>query len=239
MFKWFKKRRETNCNLNAENNRLRVENGDLHSQLEAKNAELLEWRRKVEKIGEERDATAECLEDEQKRNMALEAKVDDLEAEIARLKESLGHAIHGLAAFQSFSDGIQKRLAMLPDQLGLPTPLAQEILGDFDQDLKEREAYAAKLERESITIEHDANDEGYLTKDGTRVCMKPYTVNEAILGTNSPAGERPSHWDVKISSDYDITSITELGVYKIPIDLGKQVTAEVRVWVVPTANKNL
>ena len=178
---------------------------------------------------DERDALNDSLQQEQ-------ARVEDLETGVRQLKEALGHAIHGLAAFQSFSDGIQKRLAMLPDQLGLPDNLAQDILGEFDQDLQARKAFAADLERQSVTLEHRASDDGFLlNSEGVRTSLNVDQVDDALFGAASPCGEPCPDWDVTIDAG-TVTDIKELGLFRIPVDLGKGVKIEVRLWVVPTAS---
>lgn len=82
---------------------------------------------------------------------------------------------------------------------------------------------AAELARQSITIEANANDEGHLYGS-----IGPVEVANALKRHNFPIA--PDQVRLK-------GPLKELGLYTITIHLGREVDAEVKVWVVPTVTE--
>lgn len=234
MFEFLKRRRNNNCELQTQVNRLTVINADLVADTELEQERIHELEHQLETVREENTELNQ-------RYTALDANFEEskvaeilLENQNRELKEALAHAIHAMATFQGFSDAIAQRLSMLPDRLGLSNDLAREILGDFDQDLKDREALATKIEQNgSYTITVDCNENGYLLNKVTQ-----NEIIDAIFGATT-SNELPEKWEKDViytildADGENVKKMDRLGLYIIKFDLGKKVTAKAKVWLVP------
>jgi len=161
----------------------------------------------------------------------LQRSKEDLRKENTKLREGAGHALHALTAVQDLSTAFVKRLDMLPEWCGLPKDLVESVFQEFDTDLQARRQVAQEIERQSCTLEHEASDSGMLI-DGdneTRNLTLP-EIQGAILKEH-PKIKQWLH-DLKLTPEAEIS---ELGLFTIGVDLGKNVTAEAKLWVVPEA----
>ena len=87
-------------------------------------------------------------------------------------------------------------------------------------DLKE---YAGRLQRNSITIESNANDEGHLYG--------------SVGATEVSAAFKKEGFDIAPDQVRLEGPLKELGLYTIVIHLAEEVKGEVKVWVVPTSGE--
>lgn len=166
----------------------------------------------------------------------LQARYATLEAENRQLRDGAGHALHALAAVQDLSTAFVKRLDMLPPYCGLPQDLVNSVFAGFDEDLQARKDLAREIEKQSFTIEMYADDNAVLQNgpdDSTTRFVDVEEIRYAIFGEDS-----------RIDTDLDThkfeiqdQKIHELGLYTIEIDLGKSVTANLKLWVVPSTNE--
>jgi large subunit ribosomal protein L9 len=87
--------------------------------------------------------------------------------------------------------------------------------------LKEFRTMADEIEKQSITIEANANDEGHLYGS-----VGAQEITEALKQQN-----------INITSDQVRLQgpLKELGLYTVKVQLHSEVEAELKVWVVPTA----
>ncbi len=79
---------------------------------------------------------------------------------------------------------------------------------------------AANLERQSVTIEANANDEGHLYGSvGATEIVAALKRNEVVITADQVRLKGP---------------LKELGLYTVLIHMGHEIEAELKVWVVPT-----
>ena len=184
-------------------------------------------KERIKEIESEKDAMSEGFDQ-------LQNDCRAFEAENIQLREGAGHALHALAAVQDLSTAFVKRLDMLPEYCGLPKDLVNNVFIDFDKDLQNRKNFAKEIEKQSFTVEHYSDDNGVLRSEPGNTEQHFLTIDEiddAIFGAKSPLS-----WDDNIVGEYskDAEKIHELGLYTIEIDLGKNVIAKPRLWVVPS-----
>lgn len=97
-------------------------------------------------------------------------------------------------------------------------------LAALEQDrLKQLRDRATALGRYSVTLEANANPEGHLY--GSIVAPD---ISKALKGAGYPIEPHNIRLDGPLK---------ELGMYTVKIELHPDVTTEVKVWVVPTANR--
>lgn len=96
----------------------------------------------------------------------------------------------------------------------------QEIEKARLADLKE---YAERLQRNSITIESNANEEGHLYG--------------SVGATEISAALKKEGFDIAPDQVRLEGPLKELGLYTIAIHLAEEVNGEVKVWVVPTSGE--
>lgn len=84
-------------------------------------------------------------------------------------------------------------------------------------------ALAQELERQSVTIEANANEEGHLYGS-----VGPVDIANALKRVN-----------ITITPDQVRLQgpLKELGLYTVKIHLGQEIDAELRVWVIPTVGE--
>lgn len=245
MFKIFRKRRNRQAlieQLQGEVDRLAQRNEELSAQvIRAVNNRLdVEAEFSVsEKMAEQRletiTAMKERIAEAEKEIKFLESVHETnkkLASENAQLREGAGHALHALAAVQDVSSAFVKRLDMLPPMCGLPQDLVESVFADFDTDLEARKEYTRELTQSSYQIEKHADDNGVLVispDDNTTDYLTVDEVQKAVFD-RCPDPD----FDIKWPNE-SIEQIHELGLYTFKLDLGKQITADIKVWVVPTA----
>jgi len=169
----------------------------------------------------------------------INQRLTETKAENAKLRDGAGHALHALAAVQDLSTAFVKRLDMLPPYCGLPQDLVQEVFADFDTDLHQLQDYAREITRQSYTIEEHSDDKGMLVKapdDNSTHFLDPIEVRESIKNSDHwPEWEGTSPLGITWPID-EIVKIHELGLYTLQLDLGKNVKADLKLWVVPKAD---
>lgn len=83
--------------------------------------------------------------------------------------------------------------------------------------------YAERLQRNSITIESNANEEGHLYG--------------SVGATEVSAALKEEGFDIAPDQVRLEGPLKELGLYTIAIHLAEEVNGEVKVWVVPTSSE--
>jgi regulator of replication initiation timing len=207
----------------------------VNHDLAQENSRLREYLKAEEGVSKQRLASINSMQVRLRENEDhidnLQRSKEDLRKENTKLREGAGHALHALAAVQDLSNAFVKRLDMLPEWCGLPKELVESVFQEFDTDLQERRKAAQEIERQSCTLEHEATDSGILV-DGdneTRNLTLP-EIQEAILNQH-PTIKKWLH-DLKLKPEAEIS---ELGLFTIGVDLGKNVTTNIKLWVVPEA----
>lgn len=89
--------------------------------------------------------------------------------------------------------------------------------------LSELKEYAERLQRNSITIESNANEEGHLYG--------------SVGATEISAALKKEGFDIAPDRIRLEGPLKELGLYTIAIHLAEEVDGEVKVWVVPTSGE--
>ena len=96
-----------------------------------------------------------------------------------------------------------------------------KLLAIEEQRMSTLRAYAAEIAKQSVTIEANANNDGHLygsvgaTEIAAALKKNDINVNEDQVRLQGP--------------------LKELGLYTVGLHVGKDIDAELKVWVVPTA----
>ena len=100
----------------------------------------------------------------------------------------------------------------------------QKRLDELEKDrLKALKALAEKLSKHSVTMEANANEEGHLYG--------------SIVAVDISKSLKDSGYDVEADSVRLEGPLKELGMYTVKLQLHEKVKSEVKVWVVPAAEK--
>lgn len=228
--KLIKELHEANCQLAGELCEAKDDAKTYAGMADQRMQTINAMKERITETVEERDAMSESVDQ-------LHNSCRTLEAENAQLRDGAGHALHALAAVQDLSTAFVKRLDMLPPYCGLPQDLVQSVFAGFDKDLQARKDLVREIEKQSVTIEAYADDSGALRvspRDNTKRNLTDQEIQAAFFGPNGHAS-LPDH--IKPTFEVEISSgkIDELGLYTVKIDLGKNVEANGKLWVVPNA----
>ncbi len=185
-------------------------------------------KERIAEAEEERDTMSESVDQ-------LHNSCRKLEAENRQLRDGAGHALHALAAVQDLSTAFVKRLDMLPPYCGLPQDLVESVFAGFDKDLQARKDLAKEIEKQSVTVEAYSDDAGVLRvspSDNTKRNLTSEEIQIAFFGPNSHVS-LPDHIEPTFEVGISSGKIDELGLYTVKIDLGKNIEANGKLWVVP------
>ncbi len=163
----------------------------------------------------------------------LENQIDFLNTQDAKLRNSIGHLLHGMAAVQDLSDSFVKRIDMIPQFFGLGEPLAKDILDEFAKQNKPKEEEKPKrtiplsmvLTRVSYTLEVETDDNCNLIN-----AINPRDVVTLIRKTAGLHDDEIFNLS-NVDQEY-IADIGYCGLHSLPVGLYDN-RFNLKLWVVP------
>lgn len=166
------------------------------------------------------------------KNQHLTEQLESIRSENVKLRNGIGHLLHGMAAVQDVANAFVKRIDMIPNFFGLGEPLAKEILDEFAKSNKPKEEEPKRiiplstvLTRTSYTLEVETDNNCSLTST-----IDPRDVVTLIRKTAGLYGYEVFNLD-NVDREF-IEDISTCGLYYLSVGLNDD-RYKLKLWVVP------
>lgn len=169
------------------------------------------------------------------KNQSLTEQLGSIQSENTKLREGVGHLLHGMAAVQDLSDSFVKRIDMIPQFFGLGEPLAKDILDGFakqnkpKEQLKEEPKRIIPLSKVLTRVSYTLEVETTANCDLINV-IEPHDV--AVLIRKSAGLFDYEEFSVSNVDQEFIENIEYCGLFLLPVYVNDE-QLKLKLWVVP------